>query len=133
MPTLKTTTKVVVFQFYIPNYAWNSPLDCSYGVTILDLPRKIGNANTRVKRKLGSFFMLGSDPVAVPGILVGDGAPSSSADRCHSLSSLYLPLAALASFPTYGVTILGLPRKIGNANTKPHYFGSEAFYALTNG
>ena len=53
-------------------------------------------------------------PVAVPGILVGDRAPSSSADRCHSLTSLYLPLAALGSFPDkpHG----RLPGKIGNAN-----------------
>ena len=34
--------------------------------------------------------------------------PSSSADRCHSLTSLDLPLAALGS----------LPVKIGNANTR---------------
>ena len=40
-----------------------------------------------------------SIPVAVPGIFVGDKAPSSSADRCHALSSLDLPQAALASLP----------------------------------
>ena len=39
-------------------------------------------------------------PVAVPGIFVGGGAPASSADRCHSLSSLYPPPAALASLPS---------------------------------
>ena len=39
-------------------------------------------------------------PVAVPGIFVGDSAPSSSADRCHSLSSLLPPPAALASLPS---------------------------------
>ena len=38
-------------------------------------------------------------PVAVPGIFVGDGAPSSSADRCHSLRSLLPPPAALPSLP----------------------------------
>jgi len=38
-------------------------------------------------------------PVAVPGIFVGIEMPSSSADRCHSLSSLHLPPAALASLP----------------------------------
>ena len=38
-------------------------------------------------------------PVAVPGICVGDGAPSSSADRCHSLRSLLPPPAALPSLP----------------------------------
>ena len=38
-------------------------------------------------------------PVAVPGIFVGGGAPASSADRCHSLSSLHPPPAALASLP----------------------------------
>ena len=36
-------------------------------------------------------------PVAVPGIFVADGAASSSADRSHSLGSLYPPLAALPS------------------------------------
>ena len=39
-------------------------------------------------------------PVAVPGIFVGGRAPASSADRCHSLSSLYPPPAALASLPS---------------------------------
>ena len=31
------------------------------------------------------------DPVAVPGIFVADGAASSSADRGHSLRSLFPP------------------------------------------
>ena len=35
--------------------------------------------------------------VAVPGIFVGGGAPSSVADRCLSLCSLFPPLAAVAS------------------------------------
>ena len=47
-------------------------------------------------------------PVAVPGIFVADVAASSSADRCHSLASLYLPQAALGS----------LPVRIGSANMK---------------
>ena len=42
---------------------------------------------------------LGSVPVAVPGIFVGVGAHSSSADRCHSFTSLHQPQAALGSLP----------------------------------
>jgi len=42
----------------------------------------------------------------VPGIFVGDGAPSSSADRCHSLRSLYPPPAALPSLPIAGPVIV---------------------------
>ena len=38
-------------------------------------------------------------PVAVPDIFVGGKAPSSSVDRCHALSSLHPPPAALASLP----------------------------------
>ena len=38
-------------------------------------------------------------PVAVPDIFVGGKAPSSSVDRCHALSSLDPPQAALASLP----------------------------------
>ncbi|MBR4289479.1 MAG: hypothetical protein IKT52_02430, partial [Oscillospiraceae bacterium] len=49
-------------------------------------------------------------PVAVLGIFVGGGAPSSSADRSHSLALLDLPLAARGSLP--------LTVKIGNANMK---------------
>ena len=55
-----------------------------------------------------------------PANVLGDSAPSSLADRCHSLRSLTLPQAALPSLPT------GLSRrhddscflavKIGNAN-----------------
>jgi len=55
-------------------------------------------------------------------------------DRCHSLTSLFPPLAALGSLPTgmflAARTILGLPRKPGNANTKPHNFGCEVFLYL---
>ena len=43
--------------------------------------------------------ILGGLPVAVPDIFLGAGAPSSAIDRSHSLSSLYLPPAALASLP----------------------------------
>ena len=46
-----------------------------------------------------TIFVCRTIPVAVPGIFVGGGAPASSADRCHSLSSLYPPPAALASLP----------------------------------
>ena len=38
-------------------------------------------------------------PVAVPDIFVGFEKPSSSVDRCHSLCSLFLPQAAVASLP----------------------------------
>ena len=38
-------------------------------------------------------------PVAVPDIFLGFEKPSSAIDRCHSLSSLALPPAALASLP----------------------------------
>ena len=38
-------------------------------------------------------------PVAVPDIFLGFEKPSSAVDRCHSLSSLLLPPAALASLP----------------------------------
>ena len=41
----------------------------------------------------------GGLPVAVPDIFVGGKAPSSSVDRCHSLTSLFPPQAALGSFP----------------------------------
>ena len=35
----------------------------------------------------------------MPGIFLADGAAASAADRCHSLSSLAPPPAALASLP----------------------------------
>ena len=38
-------------------------------------------------------------PVAVPGIFLADGAAASSADRGHSLRSLYPPPAALPLLP----------------------------------
>ena len=38
-------------------------------------------------------------PVAVPDIFLGFEKPSSAIDRCHSLSSLVPPPAALASLP----------------------------------
>ena len=41
-------------------------------------------------------------PVVVPGIFVADGAASSSADRGHSLCSLFPPPAAVASLPCCG-------------------------------
>ena len=44
-------------------------------------------------------------PVAVPGIFLADGAASSSADRCHSLGSLFPPQAAVASLPMVGMTV----------------------------
>ncbi|MBQ3252522.1 MAG: hypothetical protein IJB02_04710, partial [Oscillospiraceae bacterium] len=54
-------------------------------------------------------------PVAVPGIFVADGAASSSADRCHSLRSLYPPQAALPSLPRFS---LASPVQIGISNKK---------------
>ena len=38
-------------------------------------------------------------PVAVPGVRLADGAAALHTDRCHSLRSLLLPLAALPSLP----------------------------------
>ena len=38
-------------------------------------------------------------PVAVPAICLRRQRSLAAADRCHSLSSLYLPRAALASLP----------------------------------
>ena len=49
----------------------------------------------------------GALPVAVPGIFVGGKAPSSSADRSHSLSSLSPPPAAVASLPNCAIPRLG--------------------------
>ena len=48
---------------------------------------------------LGAVVVVTSPPVAVPDILLGIEMPSSTVDRCHSLSSLTLPPAALASLP----------------------------------
>ena len=47
----------------------------------------------------GLLLIVASHPVAVPDILLGIEMPSSTVDRCHSLSSLFLPPAALASLP----------------------------------
>ncbi len=47
----------------------------------------------------GLLLIVTSHPVAVPDILLGIEMPSSTVDRCHSLSSLFLPPAALASLP----------------------------------
>ena len=38
-------------------------------------------------------------PVAVPCVRLGDKTPALHTDRCHSLRSLYPPLAALPSLP----------------------------------
>ena len=42
-------------------------------------------------------------PVAVPGVLLADGAAASLTDRGHSLGSLHLPPAALPSFPKFSL------------------------------
>jgi len=130
------------------------------------LPGKIGNANTRTSvRNNGGFLFCMEQldvhlfPVAVPGIFVGDSAPSSSADRCHydslraalwavarlhgacgrtSLRSLEPPQAALPSLPILNTEVKlmyadkphgRLPGKIGNANTKPRLFSRGFSYA----
>jgi len=46
-----------------------------------------------------------SPPVAVPGVLLADGAAVLHTDRSHSLRSLYPPPAALPSLPGYGIFI----------------------------
>ena len=45
------------------------------------------------------LYSLLPPPVAVPDIFLSFQKPSSAVDRCHSLSSLLLPPAALASLP----------------------------------
>ena len=57
-------------------------------------------------QKDGNGWTVHLFPFAVPDSFVGDGAPSSSADRCHSLRSLYPPLAALPSLPIDGPVIV---------------------------
>ena len=70
-----------------------------------------------------------SFPVAVPGVRLGDSTPALHTDRCHSLSSLSPPPAAVASLPVLddgitthecvniGIKKLCIPRGI-------HSFGS---------
>jgi len=48
-------------------------------------------------------------PVAVPGVRLGDDAPALPTDRCHSLSSLFPPLAAVASLPRVRCVPLRIP------------------------
>ena len=45
-------------------------------------------------------LLISMGPVAVPDIFLVAEATSSAIDRCHSLTSLYLPPAALGSLPT---------------------------------
>ena len=94
-------------------------------------------------------------PVAVPDIFVGGGAPSASAVRLGCpISSLPINRLRQLSTPAHAYALLNLPPaaqsnaaaatrsgrllrhrrrshrspgKIGNANTEPHYFGSEVF------
>ena len=54
------------------------------------------SGSIKVNNALG---VVGLSPVAVPSIFVVDKATSSSADRCHSLWSLFPPQAALPSLP----------------------------------
>ena len=63
----------------------------------------------------------GALPVVVPGIFVGDEAPSSSADHGHSLSSLFPPPAAVASLPncaTPGYQLHIIHEEFGKSNLK---------------
>ena len=46
------------------------------------------------------FALVATISVAVPGVRLADGAAALHTDRGHSLCSLYLPLAAVASLPT---------------------------------
>ena len=62
------------------------------------IPAVIIEANIEEDQKPTNNVGTG-DPVAVLGIFVGDGAPASAADRCHSLGSLIPPPAALPSLP----------------------------------
>ena len=64
--------------------------------------RTISDRADRVVRPYGALsypFVGRDDPVAVPKILLRH-LGRQNFDRCHSLTSLYLPLAALGSFPT---------------------------------
>ncbi len=49
---------------------------------------------------LGAFGCLWTFPVAVPNKIFGLTLILDFIDRCHSLSSLFLPLAALVLLPT---------------------------------
>ena len=60
-------------------------------------------------------------PVAVPEKICGLTLVLDFFDRCHSLTSLYLPQAALGS----------LPGKIGNANTRTSTVMSRFFAPAT--
>ena len=73
---------------------------------------KNGTANTQSRRatncatpgnmelnKVAAGGGLLRSPVAVPCVRLADGAAALHTDRCHSLPSLHLPLAALGSLP----------------------------------
>ena len=74
--------------------------------------RKYPKNATRVRRSAPCSRSRFALPVAVPGIFVGGGAPSSVADRCHSLSSLFPPPAAVASLsprtPSHALSVVQL-------------------------
>ena len=64
----------------------------------------------------GSVVLGNGIPVAVPDSFVGFQKPSSSVDRFHSLCSLFLPPAAVASLPHVRASpFLGMTWKDGSS------------------
>ena len=61
------------------------------------MPAGISCASAHIDRRR----RISKSPVAVPGVLLAGKAAASLTDRGHSLSSLYLPPAALASLPIW--------------------------------
>ncbi len=85
----QSDTKIVNCQFSIVHsYAAAS------SIFSIKMPYPIVGSLTRTCVTAPTSF-----PVAVPGVRLADGAAALHTDRCHSLSSLYLPPAALASLP----------------------------------
>ena len=60
------------------------------------MPKATSNGLARLRASHGGC----DSPVAVPEKFIGLTLVLEFFDRCHSLSSLFLPLAALASLPT---------------------------------
>jgi len=86
---------------FVADGAASSSADRCHSLTSLNLSQaalpSLPIPNTEVKLVCADNTW--RTPVAVPGIFVGDGAPSSSADRSHSLTLLNLSQAALGSLP----------------------------------
>ena len=89
-------------------------------------------SHIRLYKHIQNIYKASALPVAVPSIFVVDRATSSSADRGHSLDSLYLPLAALVLLPKLShIRILSvLYMKPTEKATKKTYHLS-AFFAET--